>query len=71
MRLCIVCKHFYFESGHPGYSDMTPGYDAEMGCLKGLIRIDLLSDTTETYRSSLLTAQSCPEYKNHEDNQSS
>lgn len=64
-KLCIMCKHFYFESGHPGYSEVTPGYDATIGCHKNLITIDLMEDTTESYRKTLLTAESCPEYESY------
>lgn len=64
-KLCIMCKHFYFESGDPDYSEVTPGYDATMGCHKNLITIDLMSDNTESYRKSLLIAEACPEYKDH------
>lgn len=34
-RLCLVCKHFYFDGGQPRWSDLTPGTDASFGCQKG------------------------------------
>ncbi len=61
--LCLFCKHFYFHTGQEHYSDLTPGYNAEMGCNKELIRIDLNSDSVETYRKTILTARVCPEYE--------
>ena len=33
-RNCLWCEHFYFEPGHPGYSELTPGYDSCFGCNK-------------------------------------
>lgn len=64
-KLCIMCKHFYFNTGEPGYSEETPGYDAEMGCHRDLIEIDLMNTSTDSYRKSILTADTCPEYKDY------
>ena len=29
---CMCCKHFDFDSGSPGYSELTPGTDPSIGC---------------------------------------
>lgn len=35
MKLCVMCEHWEFDGGEQGYSEMTPGYSASMGCRKG------------------------------------
>ena len=31
-RLCWSCENFFFDSGSPGYSEYTPGSDAQFSC---------------------------------------
>lgn len=33
-KLCLGCKHFLFTTGEHGYSEMTPGTDFSMECMK-------------------------------------
>ena len=63
---CIACKHFYFESGHEGYSDMTPGYESTIKCLKGKWAINFCEDTNESYRLKLLSAEGCDAFDAYE-----
>jgi hypothetical protein len=60
--ICLFCKHFYFSAGWAGYSEYTPGGDADMGCNKHLVDFDMWGDTTETYRQKMLTAVNCPQF---------
>ncbi len=62
-KLCLFCEHFYFNTGDPDWSDVTPGDDAEMGCNKGVITLDLFDDTLTSYRQKIMTAQNCLEYE--------
>lgn len=62
-KICLFCEHFYLSTGEPGYSDMTPGSDMTIRCLKGYWDVDNYEDTTETYRQKLLTAKTCKDYK--------
>jgi hypothetical protein len=62
-KICLFCKHFYFSTGDPGYSDMTPGEDMHILCLKVYWYIDNYEDTTETYRQKLLTAKMCKDFE--------
>ena len=32
VKLCFFCKHFDFDGGEPGYSEMTPGYGMHLKC---------------------------------------
>ena len=64
-RLCVFCKHWYFSGGERGYSEMTPGTDASMTCLKGHYDkkdIRLLEMTTEDFRAAIEIAITCKDY---------
>jgi len=61
-KLCVFCEHFYLSPGDPGHSEYTPGWDAEMGCRKDIISIDLMIDSTGSYRRKILLAKTCKDY---------
>jgi len=61
-KICLFCKRFYFSTGDYGYSDMTPGYEATLTCLKNHWDVDNYLDTTTVYREKLLTAKSCKDW---------
>lgn len=62
-KLCIFCKSFRFIPGSPSYSDVTPGYQATMDCSEDHWEIDMLHDNEDIYRSRILTAISCKDFK--------
>ena len=62
-KLCLFCKEFYFDSGSPGYSELTPGWDSTMECLKRHWELDNYDDTTETFRGKLLKAGACDDFE--------
>jgi len=62
-RICIFCKHYYFDSGSPGYSELTPGYEAEEGCKKGEWQTNMFKDDEADHRRNLLRARTCKKYK--------
>ena len=41
------------------YSDVTPGKEWSMGCMKSVWEFDPFSDNLEKFRSCLSRAQSC------------
>ncbi len=66
MKLCVFCKHWYFDQATPGYSDMTPGSDFDEGCLKEYWEIENISNESE-YREIIRTAEKCEDYSHIED----
>ena len=61
-RICLFCERFRVWPGSPGYSEVTPGEDAEIHCEKGHWRIRLYSDYANDYRRKLSTAKTCPDW---------
>lgn len=65
MKLCVMCEHWDFDGGEPGYSELTPGYDASMDCRKGhwgkRFRIYDISGP-EGFRKQISMAETCPDY---------
>lgn len=60
---CVDCKHFYFSSGSPGYSEYTPGSDASLGCTKQKWEYEPNNDTDQSFRKKMKTADNCEEYE--------
>jgi len=60
-RICVTCVHFNIDMGSPGYSEMTPGTDASIGCLMGKWRMSNYGDTAE-YRKHIAKAATCEDY---------
>lgn len=59
IQTCLFCKHFEFHQAWPGYSEMTPGSDADICCDKGHWGFYDITD----FRATMLTAQECPDYE--------
>ena len=63
-KICLFCKNFKYEPGEPGYSDVTPGSDLEVGCYLGYWELDAWGgDGVTSYREHQLKAQSCPDFE--------
>ena len=62
-KTCILCKHFEFRSGSPGYSEYTPGWNASMYCRKNRIDIDIEEITEDQFRATLMKAETCPDFE--------
>ena len=58
-RLCVLCKHFDFSGGSPGYSELTPGDSGDMSCDKKVWPRGMDYLDTQGYRTRMLTAVSC------------
>lgn len=64
-KLCVFCKHWRFDGGEVGYSELTPGWAASMNCAKsryGRFRLEDLGSESE-FRSQILIAQRCPDFE--------
>lgn len=62
-KTCISCSYFMFEASTPDYSDMTPGSDACIVCMKGHYSITLNEmEGQEEYRKTLLQAMKCKHF---------
>lgn len=60
---CIMCKHWSFMSGSPGYSEYTPGTDWDMGCGKKIWNTGDEYITETEFRSLINHAKTCDEYR--------
>lgn len=60
-KLCLFCKHFYFNPGELAYSDVTPGSNMSIGCGKGHWNEDSFYHE-ESYRACQLKAQTCKDF---------
>ena len=59
MKTCLECKHWYWYSANPGYSELTPGDDASMGCNKNRWLLKMYADERGDVRDKLRTAETC------------
>ena len=67
MRVCILCKELRYSSGDRGYSEYTPGFDAQIECKKGHWRWEEYEDDAENFRRKMLSATDCPDYEFYDD----
>ena len=61
-RICIFCKHFYFDGGEHGYSEMTPGSAMCLSCNKSHWDLDI-GDNYGDYVRAMLTAATCSNFE--------
>jgi hypothetical protein len=72
VKVCILCKHFFFNPGTEDFSENTPGYGWYVKCCKEhFTETGGQHITEEEYRALLLTAENCvdavaPEGSNYE-----
>lgn len=74
-KLCVFCKWFSMDEGFAGYSEYTPGINAEAVCMKDKDRckgyiIDPGYSTTDRFylnetdfRIQIRTAETCPHFE--------
>lgn len=63
-RTCIDCQHWFFSSGYPNLSDVTPGDSAINTCAKGHWSIESLgNEGVASARRKLKTADKCPDFE--------
>jgi len=67
-KLCLFCENFRLESGCKGFSEITPGYDFSMECLKNHWKFNSFSTDIKEYRKMMKKASTCKDYiKSKED----
>jgi len=57
---CWQCAHLEYSSGQPAYSEVTPGYEGSLCCLRGYWDADYISDFS--LRDYILKAGDCEEF---------
>lgn len=62
-RSCVLCVHIHLDQAESGYSEYTPSTDGCLECRKSHWYISMSSNTTEDLRKALLTARTCPDFK--------
>lgn len=62
-KLCWWCKYFSYDSGCQGYSDMTPGWGMEIGCLKGYWRFEQFETSESEFRNAIHHAVDCKDFE--------
>lgn len=62
-RICWLCEYIYFSNGSPGYSDMTPGYDATLSCTKDYWEVNFFDDSLEEFRKKITSAERCADFR--------
>lgn len=65
MRICYNCTYMDFSTGHPGYSEYTPGESMSMSCLKDKWHLDDYAHQDDL-RKALETANHCELYEHSE-----
>lgn len=67
MKNCVLCKHFYLVMGCDGYSEATPGWNADMGCGMSQSHWEWEPNTDDEadFRAKMLTAENCADYVHH------
>jgi|GEM_PF-5732919 len=60
-KLCIFCQYFDLDMGEPGYSELTPGANANIGCGKDHWDMSNYGDTRE-FRENIIRASICNDY---------
>lgn len=59
-RTCLACGNLVVVTGHPSYSEATPGQAWQMYCRKQVWEFDPYEDGLDRFRALLETAQTCP-----------
>ena len=62
MRTCIDCKRWRVEVAEPGFSEMTPGSEFSMSCIRGYWVLDPWEDSEEILREHLKMAETCKDF---------
>lgn len=66
MRICGDCQFFHFDEASPGYSELTPGNEFAMMCMKNHWEFDTWSATLAQLKRVFTAALDCPDYLRRE-----
>lgn len=61
-RTCIQCQHFDIDMGHPAYSDVTPGDDARIECMRNHWSMEN-HEGQKRFRLYIVKAETCPDFE--------
>lgn len=61
-KTCFDCEHMYYSRAEPTWSELTPGWDAEMYCAKSHWQFDAYNDDKSQVRAKIYTARACPDF---------
>jgi hypothetical protein len=61
-KICVWCRYFSVDMGEPGYSEVTPGVDASVMCLRNHWSMEWY-DGNGKYRKHILKAETCPDWE--------
>ena len=64
-KLCWWCKHFRYDTGDGGYSEMTPGYEMTMRCNKDHWDFDTLETSEDEFRNMIHHAVDCKDFESN------
>ncbi len=59
---CVNCRYFQYTTGEMGYSELTPGSDIEIGCLKSHWYNDNTETTALQFQENMNSANDCPDF---------
>lgn len=62
-RLCLYCKHWNFDAGEPGYSEMTPGTDWNSSCMVGLWEMSGYDVSEDEFASNIEKGLTCSKFE--------
>jgi hypothetical protein len=61
-KLCWFCKHLYYSNASPDYSEMTPGNDFAMDCIKSHWKFDAFETNQIEFFHIINTAKTCEDF---------
>ena len=60
---CVNCRWFQYTTGEPHYSELTPGSDITIGCLKNHWRHENTETTAFQFQKYMNSANDCPDFE--------
>ena len=66
-KICIFCKYCFYDPGCVDWSDVTPGDQAELGCVRGHWLLSGYDITSGVYAEAIFSGQDCPDFEARDD----
>ena len=60
---CLCCQYFRYTTGCQNYSEWTPGYDAEIECLKSHWKVNNTETSENEFRDYMIMSVNCNDFK--------
>jgi hypothetical protein len=61
-KLCWFCEHFMYSAASPDYSEVTPGEDFNMTCLKRHWKFSAFNTSQREFGKMLMSARNCLDF---------